>query len=257
MLEIQGKGLVGQGQVCVLGPLEEHGLEGIYTAPDPGLKWLRAGCFLQEQRPLFQVLEKSWAIGADGSGCLRIFLRAQEDVDLNRLLRLQSLRSGISLAWVTLSDKGAAGERADKSGPLIEEMACRSMSISLARGYVIPDDPQLLKALLIHLALVAGVDLILTTGGTGVGPRDITPDVTAEVVDKRLPGFERSMLAVSLQKTPHAAISRAVAGTLDESLIINLPGSPRAVRENLECVLPAIEHALAKLQGDPAECGSG
>jgi molybdenum cofactor synthesis domain-containing protein len=97
--------------------------------------------------------------------------------------------------------------------------------------------------------------LIVTTGGTGVAPRDITPEVTAGLVHKRLPGFEQAMMQASLAATPRAAISRAVAGILGSSLIINLPGSPKGVRENLAPLLPALDHTLDKIHGDPADCG--
>ncbi|MES9995577.1 molybdenum cofactor synthesis domain-containing protein [Desulfovibrio aminophilus] len=164
-------------------------------------------------------------------------------------------RRGRTLAWITLSDKGAAGLRADASGPLIEEMVRAVLPLGLARGFVLPDDERALRALIADLALVQGYDLVLTTGGTGVAPRDVTPEATLAVIEKRLPGFERAMTAASLTKTPFGAVSRAVAGTLGQSLVLNLPGSPKAVRECLEPLLPALAHTLDKLQGDPAECG--
>ena len=120
------------------------------------------------------------------------------------------------------------------------------------------DEPRLveeLRALLVDLALNQGYDVICTSGGTGVGPRDISPQVTSAVLDYPLPGFSMAMMQASLAKTPHAAISRAVAGVLGQSIIINLPGSRKAVVENLEAVLPALPHALDKLHGDPADCG--
>ncbi len=164
------------------------------------------------------------------------------------------LRRGRSVAWVTLSDKGARGERVDTSGPTIAEMVDATLCTSMIRGFLLPDSWSELKAVLVDLALFQQVDLILTTGGTGVGPRDISPEATLAVIEKRLPGFEQVMTRTSLTKTPHGMISRAVAGTLGNSLIINLPGSPRAVAENLAAVLPAVEHTLAKLQGDSSDC---
>ncbi|QLA17415.1 MogA/MoaB family molybdenum cofactor biosynthesis protein [Desulfolutivibrio sulfoxidireducens] len=170
--------------------------------------------------------------------------------------RLAPTLSGTSLAWITLSDKGAAGKRTDESGPLIATMLAERGQVSLVRGQVIPDDPDLLRSLLTDLTLNQGFDLVVTTGGTGLGPRDFTPEATRAVIDKRLPGFEAAMLSASLAKTPHGAISRAVAGTLGHSIVVNLPGSPKAVRENFAAVLPALRHALDKLQGDPSDCAA-
>lgn len=170
-------------------------------------------------------------------------------------LALKLENPGYSLAWVTLSDKGAKGERQDKSGPLIEEMVRQCLQLRHVQGYIIPDEEPLLRALLTDLALVQGYDLILTTGGTGVSPRDVTPEAMQKILERELPGFSASMLMASLSKTPHAAISRAKAGTLGTSLIINLPGSPKAVAENLVAVLPAIGHTLEKIKGDPSDCG--
>jgi molybdenum cofactor synthesis domain-containing protein len=164
-------------------------------------------------------------------------------------------RRGFSLAWITLSDKGSRGERVDASGPAIRDMVAGAVEISLARGVIIPDEPSMLKAALVDCCLNQGFDFVFTTGGTGVGPRDITPEVTLPLLDKRLPGFERAMTMASLAKTPHAVISRAVAGTLGNALVVNLPGSPKAVRENLDAILPALRHTVEKLQGDPRDCG--
>jgi molybdenum cofactor synthesis domain-containing protein len=165
------------------------------------------------------------------------------------------VKSGPAIAWITLSDKGSQGLRLDTAGPAIAE-ACAGLSPSCVQGHIIPDDPATLTALLTDLALAQGFDLIVTTGGTGLAPRDTTPEATLAVIEKRLPGFETAMTLASLAKTPHAMISRAVAGTLGPAVILNLPGSPKAVRENLAAVLPAIPHALDKLHGDPTDCAT-
>jgi molybdenum cofactor synthesis domain-containing protein len=169
-------------------------------------------------------------------------------------VRCRVTSEGYALAWVTLSDKGAQGQREDASGPCIAAMVRESMPLRYEQGFMLPDDGAQLRALLTELALVQRYDIVITTGGTGLGPRDVTPEATSAVIEKRLQGFEQAMLAASLAKTPHAVISRALAGTLGGAIIINLPGSRKAVAENLEAVLPALPHALAKLQGDPSDC---
>ena len=170
-------------------------------------------------------------------------------------LEVTARKTGYSLAWITLSDKGARGQRLDLSGPAIAEMVGSAMPLSHSQGFLLPDEAAQLRALLTELALSQGFDLICTTGGTGLSARDITPQTTAALLDTPLPGFTQAMLAASLAKTPHAVISRAAAGALGQSIIINLPGSRKAVVEYLAAVLPALPHALAKLQGDPADCG--
>lgn len=217
---------------------------------------LAAGLFLDDaQGPALQVLGAArWPTEAAGSGVLWL-LAPLRDLPAGGELDLTSRRAGLSLAWVTLSDKGSRGERTDASGPAIETTVRAATAVSLARGFLLPDEAQPLRALLADLALLQGFDLILTTGGTGLTPRDITPEATLAVIERRLPGFEQAMVAASLLKTPNAVISRAVAGTVGQSLVVNLPGSPKAVVENLAAVLPAIPHALDKLRGDPADCG--
>ncbi|UJX41671.1 MogA/MoaB family molybdenum cofactor biosynthesis protein [Desulfovibrio sp. JY] len=163
-------------------------------------------------------------------------------------------KSGLALAWITLSDKGSQGLRADTAGPAIATACAAALPVALAKGHIIPDEPAMLKALLVDLALTQGYDLIVTTGGTGLSPRDTTPESTLAVIEKRLPGFETAMLTASLAKTPHAMLSRAVAGTLGQAIIVNVPGSPKAVRETLAAILPAIPHGLDKLRGDPSDC---
>ena len=179
---------------------------------------------------------------------------ALQDLEPCEGLRLTGVKKGLSLAWITLSDKASQGLRDDSAGPAVERLCRERLDLDWVQGYVLPDELGALKGLLTGLALVQGYDLIVTTGGTGLGPRDVTPEATLAVIDKRLPGFELAMTEASLAKTPHGAISRAVAGTLGESLILNLPGSPKAVEENLSAVLPALKHAVDKLKGDPTDC---
>lgn len=157
-----------------------------------------------------------------------------------------------SVGILTLSDKGARGEREDLSGETIREMIAPLGEV--VRYQVIPDEEEGIVRTLVEWVDREGIDLILTTGGTGLTPRDVTPEATARVIERQIPGMAEAMRAASLQKTPHAMLSRALAGVRRRSLIINLPGSPRGVRENLEVVLPALEHALLKLKGDPSEC---
>ena len=159
----------------------------------------------------------------------------------------------IRTAILTLSDKGSKGEREDESGSAIREMVS-AIGAEVRHYAVLPDEQRLISAELSRLADSCEIDLILTTGGTGVAPRDVTPEATREVIDRELPGMAEAMRAESLRKTPHAMISRAVAGIRKRTLIVNLPGSPRAVRENLAVVLPALRHAVEKIQGDPSDC---
>ncbi|MHB8758233.1 MAG: molybdenum cofactor synthesis domain-containing protein [Bacillota bacterium] len=154
---------------------------------------------------------------------------------------------------ITASDKGSRGEREDRSGQVITEIV--EAAGGKVRAYeVIPDDEWLIKERLIVMADQQGLDLILTTGGTGLAPRDHTPDATLAVVDRQVPGITEAIRQESLKKTPRAMLSRAVAGTRGHSLIINLPGSPPAVRECLEVVLPVLGHALDLLRGEGGEC---
>jgi molybdopterin adenylyltransferase len=160
----------------------------------------------------------------------------------------------IKVGVITISDRGYRGEREDASGEVIREMV-QGLDADVAFSIVVPDERDKIKRVLIQGADEMGLDLIVTTGGTGVSPRDVTPDATREVIEREIPGFAEAMRMEGLKKTPHAMISRAVCGARGHTLIINLPGSPKAVREGLEVILPAISHTIAKIQGDPEECG--
>lgn len=159
----------------------------------------------------------------------------------------------IRAAILTVSDKGSRGERVDQSGPALAEWLIAHKAEVAATALVADEQPQISSALR-KWADTAAADLILTTGGTGLAPRDVTPEATMEILDRLVPGFAEAMRFASLAKTPHAMLSRAVCGTRRRSLILNLPGSPAAAVENLEAVWPAIPHAIAKLQGDPNDC---
>lgn len=155
-------------------------------------------------------------------------------------------------AILTISDKGSRGEREDKSGAAIREII-EEMGGQIVEHAVVPDERDEIERALRRMAGAA--DLVLTTGGTGIAPRDITPEATRAVIEKELPGITEIMRLKSSEVAPTAMLSRAVAGTLGRALIINLPGSPKAVRECLSFIKPAIPHALELLRGEGGECG--
>jgi len=161
----------------------------------------------------------------------------------------------ISAGVITVSDRGSRGEREDKSGREIVSML-KGIAATVVHTIIIPDEKDQIKAALIECTDKKKLDLIVTTGGTGVSPRDVTPEATLEVIEKEVPGMAEAMRRESAAITPHAMISRAVVGIRGCSLIINLPGSPRGVRENLAVILPALKHAVEKIKGDDAECAS-
>lgn len=162
---------------------------------------------------------------------------------------------GFAFAILTVSDRGSRGERKDESAPQIETLLA-AMGGKALDYRIVPDEISAIQDALRYWADERAIDLILTTGGTGLHPRDVTPEATRTIIQREIPGMAEAMRAVSLAKTPHAMLSRGLAGIRGKSLIINLPGSPRAAKENLEVILPALPHAMEKIQGDPSECAS-
>jgi len=154
---------------------------------------------------------------------------------------------------LTISDKGSRGEREDTSGPQLREML-EAEGFAVAACLIVPDEVELIRETIRKWADEDRLDLILTTGGTGVSPRDRTPEATRPLLDVELPGFGEAMRMASLKKTPNAILSRGIAGIRKECLIINLPGSRKAAKENLEVVLPALTHAIYKLKGGERDC---
>lgn len=161
----------------------------------------------------------------------------------------------VSIGIITVSDRSARGERADASGPALEQFI-KAQGWQVGRTLIVPDELQTVRDLLIAWAGDGDLDVILTTGGTGFSPRDVTPEATEAALERRAPGIAEAMRAASLAITPHAMLSRAVAGIRGRTLIINLPGSPKGAVENLQVIRPVLEHAVQLLSEDPgAEAG--
>ena len=163
---------------------------------------------------------------------------------------MEPIRAGV----VTVSDKGFAGEREDASGPLLADLL-RKMGAEIVSQRIVPDERAEIKRVLIALADEEQVDLVVTTGGTGPAPRDVTPEATQAVIEREVPGLAEVLRFEGYRKTPMAVISRGVAGIRGGALIVNLPGSPRAVREGMETLAPILPHAIKMLRGVDTEHG--
>ena len=157
---------------------------------------------------------------------------------------------------ITASDKGSAGQREDLSGPAIRDILSGHPELEVKKMVILPDEPEALKEEMIRMSDEEGLHLILTTGGTGFSKRDITPEATLEICQRRVPGIPEAMRYYSLQITPRAMLSRAEAGIRNNTLIINMPGSPKAIREVLEYILPSLIHGLDILTGSDSECAT-
>ena len=160
----------------------------------------------------------------------------------------------IKVAIITVSDKGARGQREDLSGEAIR-FILEKIEAQVVGYKIVPDEIDLIQTAVIEAVDRIGADLVLTTGGTGLAVRDVTPEATKGVIDKLVPGISEIIRMESFKKTPKAILSRAIAGIRKKSLIINLPGSPKGVRESLDIILEALPHGIDILKGDASECG--
>ena len=165
------------------------------------------------------------------------------------------MEKDIKAGVLTISDKGFEGKREDESGEVVVRML-KDQGFSVLKKKIVPDDRRQISDTLMTWVDNDQVTLIITTGGTGLSPTDVTPQAMKEVIDYEVPGMAEAMRAASLKKTPHAMISRAMVGVRKTCLIINLPGSPNGAKENLSVVLPALNHALSKLAGDRSDCAT-
>lgn len=155
---------------------------------------------------------------------------------------------------ITVSDKGSKGLREDTSGPLIKEML-RTIGCEAVEYTIIPDEREIISSEIVKMSEL-NLNFIFTTGGTGFSKRDVTPEATLDVIEREIPGIPEALRAYSSKITPKAMLSRARAGIIKDSIVINLPGSKKAVKENLECLLPVLEHATEILLGKASECAT-
>lgn len=236
-------------------------VEGFDLARLPVGTLLRAGTALLEMTQIGKECHSHCAIYHAMGDCIMpregIFARVLEEGVVRpgdeMAIEERQGRFPWQAAVITLSDKGAAGEREDKSGPAIVKRL-EEAGYEVAEALMLPDDGEILKNTLIRLADQRQLDLILTTGGTGFSPRDVTPEATLAVADRQAPGIAEAVRAASLRITPRAMLSRAVSVIRGKSLIINLPGSPKACMESMDVFMDALPHAIELLRGQASEC---
>ena len=178
-------------------------------------------------------------------------VRAGDPVDVVEMVPREEFQAVV----LTISDRCSRGEAADTAGPAVAALVGESLGAHVFGNEVLPDERERIEERLRHFCDGHSIDLVLTVGGTGFSPRDVTPEATRAVVERLTPGLDEAMRTASLARTPHAMLSRAVSGICKSTLIVNLPGSEKAARENLEAILPALKHGIQKLRGDPADCG--
>lgn len=174
-----------------------------------------------------------------------------DPVDVVELVPREELQAVV----LTISDRCSLGEAADTAGPAVTAMLAEQLHAHVFGNEILPDDRERIAERLKHFSDGHSIDLVVTVGGTGFSPRDVTPEATRAVVGRLTPGLDEAMRAASHAKTPHAMLSRAVSGIRKKTLIVNLPGSEKAARENLEAILPALKHGIQKMRGDPSDCG--
>lgn len=165
-------------------------------------------------------------------------------------------KSAFSCGILTMSDKGSQGKREDTSGPQLQKQIEAAGNFNVSEYAIVADNPEQIKDKLLSWVDDKNLDLILTTGGTGVSPSDQTPETTLPLLDKEIPGISEAMRAASMKITPNAILSRGVSGIRKTTLIINLPGSEKGAKENLEAVIAGLEHAVYKINGGSKDCGT-
>jgi len=166
-------------------------------------------------------------------------------------------RSAFQAVVLTISDRCSRSEAVDTAGPAMARLLTEQLPAHVYAGEILPDEQAQIAARLKHYCDGHSIDLVLTVGGTGFAPRDVTPEAVAAIIERPTPGLDEAMRRGSGEKTPHAMLSRGVSGIRGATLIVSLPGSERAARENLQAILPALGHGLAKLKGDPSDCAPG